>query len=71
MVGVGGSGTTTAVQTAVLACAARTGPDALHVYVLDFGAGDHRALAALPHVGAVVQAGDGQRQRRTLRLVRR
>ena len=28
--------------------------DDLHVYVLDFGAGDHAGLAALPHVGAVV-----------------
>ena len=69
VVGVGGSGTTTAAETAVLSRAATTDPCALHVYVLDFGAGEHESLAALPHVGAVVGAGDSERQRRTLRLV--
>ncbi|QXC59143.1 FHA domain-containing protein [Aquihabitans sp. G128] len=65
-VGLPGSGTTTLAATAVLAAALRWGPDELHVHVVDLGAGELEALAGLPHVGAVVRAGDAERQRRLL-----
>src|SRR5213079_924832 len=39
------------------------------MYVLDFG-GSLADLAALPHVGAVVGAGDRERQERLIRLLR-
>ncbi len=67
--GVRGSGTTTALLTAVLGWAHRLGPDELHVYAVDFGAGELAPLEALPHVGAVIRATETERQLRLLRLL--
>ena len=68
--GIGGSGTTTALGTLALALAETSDPARLHMYVLDFGAGELGALAGLPHVGAVIGAAEHERQRRLLRRLR-
>jgi S-DNA-T family DNA segregation ATPase FtsK/SpoIIIE len=68
--GIGGSGTTTALQTIALGLARTTDPARVHVYVMDFGAGEPSALAALPGVGAVTTAAEHERQSRLLRRLR-
>jgi S-DNA-T family DNA segregation ATPase FtsK/SpoIIIE len=68
--GIGGSGTTTTLATVALSLAQMTDPAALHLYVLDFGAGELGALGALPHVGAVIGAAEHERQRRLLHRLR-
>ena len=68
--GIGGSGTTTAMQTLALSLATAATPDELHIYVLDFGAGELQPLQGLPHVGAVIGASERERQVRLLRWLR-
>jgi S-DNA-T family DNA segregation ATPase FtsK/SpoIIIE len=68
--GIGGSGTTTTLTTLALALSQITDPSHLHIYVLDFGAGELGALAGLPHVGAVIGAAEHERQRRLLQRLR-
>jgi len=68
--GIGGSGTTTALSTIALSLAETSDPARVHLYVLDFGAGELGALAELPHVGAVIGAAEHERQRRLLRRLR-
>jgi DNA segregation ATPase FtsK/SpoIIIE, S-DNA-T family len=68
--GIGGSGTTTALATIAVALASIADPAHVHVYVLDFGAGELGALASLPHVGAVIGASEHERQQRLLRRLR-
>ena len=68
VLGMVGSGTTTAALAAVAALAQRRSPDDLHVYGLDLGPGGLAPLVHLPHTGAVLAA--GQAEART-RLVRR
>jgi S-DNA-T family DNA segregation ATPase FtsK/SpoIIIE len=70
MYGLGGSGTTTTLATLGLALAQLTDPAHLHLYVLDFGAGELSALAGLPHVGSVIGASEHERQRRLLQRLR-
>ena len=65
--GIGGSGTTTALTTLAVALAGLADPERAHIYVMDFGAGELAPLARLPNVGAVVAAGEHERQRRLLR----
>ncbi len=64
--GLPGSGPSLLLTTLVTALAHTHGPDGLHVYAFDFGPGDLRRLVALPHTGAVVGAGEPERQRRLL-----
>jgi len=68
--GIGGSGTTTTLSTLALSLGDISDPAYLHMYVLDFGAGELAALADLPHVGAVIGAGEHERQRRLLHRLR-
>jgi S-DNA-T family DNA segregation ATPase FtsK/SpoIIIE len=68
--GLGGSGTTTTLQSIALALAGAAGPERVHIYAMDFGAGELAPLAALPHVGAVTATAEHERQRRLLRRVR-
>ena len=65
--GIGGSGTTTALTTLATALAELADPAHLHVYAMDFGAGELASLERLPNVGAVLAAGEHERQRRLLR----
>ncbi len=69
--GIPGSGTTTALASLVLSLAGVHPPEQLEVYALDFGAGELRALEALPHTGSVVLAADRERQMRLIRRLRR
>lgn len=66
--GVAGSGTTTALASLALALVASARP--VHIYVLDFGTGALAPLAGLPQVGAVVAAGERERQERLVRTLR-
>ncbi|HEY8544141.1 MAG TPA: FtsK/SpoIIIE domain-containing protein [Acidimicrobiales bacterium] len=68
--GVGGSGTTTALAGLALSLAHRHGPDDLHLYVVDMGARELEDLIPLPHVGAVITAGERERQTRLVRVLR-
>jgi len=68
--GLVGTGTTTALASIALALAGGFSPDQLHLYVLDFGAGELGPLEDLPHTGAVITATEGERQRRCVRLLR-
>ncbi|MGH8884619.1 MAG: FtsK/SpoIIIE domain-containing protein [Egibacteraceae bacterium] len=68
--GVSGSGTTTTLASLALSLAAGSAPDDLHLYVLDFGAGELAPLDGLPHTGAVITATEGERQRRLVRWLR-
>jgi DNA segregation ATPase FtsK/SpoIIIE, S-DNA-T family len=65
--GIGGSGTTTALTTLATALAELADPGRVHVYAMDFGAGELAALERLANVGAVIAAGEHERQRRLLR----
>jgi len=68
--GLAGSGTTTALTSIALSLATAYPADDLHLYALDFGAGELSVLAGLPHTGAVVTAAEGERQRRLVRTLR-
>jgi DNA segregation ATPase FtsK/SpoIIIE, S-DNA-T family len=68
--GLGGSGTTTTLSSLALGLARLYPPDDVHIYALDFGAGELGALDALPHVGAVILAGERERQTRLIRFLR-
>jgi S-DNA-T family DNA segregation ATPase FtsK/SpoIIIE len=68
--GTTGSGTTTVLETLAVSLARTCGPDELHLYAMDFGAGRLASLAALAHTGAVVGATETERQRRLVRLLR-
>ncbi len=70
LLGVAGSGTTTTLLALALSLAGRCSPDELELYAFDFGVGDLAALEALPHTGAVIPAGDRERQVRLLRRLR-
>jgi S-DNA-T family DNA segregation ATPase FtsK/SpoIIIE len=67
VLGAPGAGVTTTMGSLALALSARHSPDVMHVYVVDGGAGALAPLVDLPHVGAVVAAGDQERQRRLVR----
>ncbi|MEA2614964.1 MAG: segregation ATPase FtsK/SpoIIIE, family [Chloroflexota bacterium] len=70
VVGNVGSGTTTTLASLALAQARTRGPDDLHLYVLDMGAGDLEPLAGLPHTGAYVGPRERERQMRLIRQLR-
>jgi S-DNA-T family DNA segregation ATPase FtsK/SpoIIIE len=68
--GVGGSGTTTTLLAVACSLAETAGPDRLHLYAVDHGAGELAVLAGLPHTGAVIAAGERERQARLVRRLR-
>ncbi|MGH9113345.1 MAG: FtsK/SpoIIIE domain-containing protein, partial [Acidimicrobiales bacterium] len=68
--GIGGSGTTTTLGSLALSAGWSWSADDLHLYALDFGAGELSALEPLPHVGAVILAGERERQTRLIRHLR-
>jgi DNA segregation ATPase FtsK/SpoIIIE, S-DNA-T family len=71
LLGMVGSGTTTALRTVAQSLTDRLSPQELHLYALDFGAGELADLEELPHVGAVVPATAGELRERLLRRLRR
>ena len=68
--GIGGSGNTTTLSSLALSLARMHAADDVHLYALDFGAGELGALAPLPHVGAVITANERERQTRLVRHLR-
>jgi DNA segregation ATPase FtsK/SpoIIIE, S-DNA-T family len=68
--GIGGSGTTTTLTSLALSLARTQSPDDLHMYAMDFGAGELAAVAPLPHMGAVILAAERERQTRLMRFLR-
>lgn len=72
LMGIPGSGTSTALATIALQLAASSSPDELDLLVLDMGPGDLAPLAQLPHTTAYVGsgAGAGELQTRFLRHLR-
>lgn len=67
MYGLSGSGTTTAIASMVTGLAESNDPDGLHIYVFDLDDQALLPLQRLPHVGAVIGAGERERQIRLLR----
>jgi S-DNA-T family DNA segregation ATPase FtsK/SpoIIIE len=68
--GIVGSGTTTLLASLALALARLRSPEDLHLYVIDYGAGELAPLAGLPHCGGVVVASERERQQRLIRFLR-
>ncbi len=69
--GASGYGTTSALAALALAEARAHPPDALHLYVMDLGAGKLAPLGELPHAGAYIGPAERERQARLVRLLRR
>jgi S-DNA-T family DNA segregation ATPase FtsK/SpoIIIE len=69
LVGVTGSGTTTALASMAIGLARSSEPDALHLYVLDFDDQALAPLAGLPHTGGYVGAAERERQVRLIRML--
>ena len=61
-----GSSPATSLRAAARSLAARVGPDELHVYGFDLAAQSLVSLADLPHVGAIVRAGEHERLHRLI-----
>lgn len=68
LLGMVGSGVTTAVRALVRSATERFDPTDLHLYVVD-GGGELADLDALPHVGAVVGLSEQERLVRLLRFL--
>jgi DNA segregation ATPase FtsK/SpoIIIE, S-DNA-T family len=68
--GIAGSGTTTALTSLALSLSSLRAPEQLALYAVDYGAGDLKALEALPHTGSVILAADRERQARLIRWLR-
>lgn len=65
--GVSGAGASTALATIAMSLARALPVDEVHLYVIDFATQVLSPLAGLPHVGAVIGAGERERQERLLR----
>ena len=72
LLGIPGSGTSTALASIALTLAATYSPDDLDLLVLDMGSRDLGPLADLPHTAAYVGSGSGSREQqvRFLRYLR-
>ncbi|WP_295627487.1 type VII secretion protein EccCa [uncultured Corynebacterium sp.] len=69
VVGAPRSGKSTAVRTLLASLAVTTPARALHVHVIDYGAGGLADLAALPHVASVAHRGDVEKLNRVISAV--
>ncbi|HEY9293151.1 MAG TPA: FtsK/SpoIIIE domain-containing protein [Microlunatus sp.] len=69
LMGIPGSGTSTALSTIALILASTLSPDDLDLVVLDMGAGDLAPLRDLPHTTGYVGSGSGAREQQ-VRLLR-
>jgi DNA segregation ATPase FtsK/SpoIIIE, S-DNA-T family len=65
--GVAGAGATTALATIAVSLARTLPVDQVHLYVIDFATQALSPLTELAHVGAVIGAGERERQERLLR----
>ncbi|MEZ4662924.1 MAG: FtsK/SpoIIIE domain-containing protein [Caldilineaceae bacterium] len=62
IMGDSGWGKTTMLRTIITSLCATHTPDELHVYILDLGGRNYRAIEELPHVGGVIYAADSTRR---------
>ena len=56
--GAPGTGKTTLLHTTIMSLALSYSPDAVNMYLMDFGGGSMRIFRELPHVGGVTASGD-------------
>ena len=70
MLGITGSGTTTALRSIALSLTRAWPPASLELHAIDYGTGDLAGLEGLPHTGAVIAAEDRERQVRLIRHLR-
>jgi S-DNA-T family DNA segregation ATPase FtsK/SpoIIIE len=70
LVGAPQSGKSTALRTLLMSLLSTHTPDQLRAYLLDFGGGTLRGLAAAPHIGDVAGKGDLERTTGTVRHIR-
>ena len=68
--GAAGRGKTTFIKSLLLALAAARTPNELNIYALDFGRGGLKAIAALPHLGASIDASEAARVDQLMRMLR-
>lgn len=59
--GAPGSGKTTLLHTVAMSIALTYPPDAVHIYMMDFGGGSLNLFRNFPHVGGVAISGDDER----------
>src|SRR3954451_24731535 len=69
-VGADRSGATAALATLAVTLTAGVPPGERHLYAVDMGAGELAALATIPHCGAVLAGGEGERRRRWVRRLK-
>ncbi|MFV9505105.1 MAG: FtsK/SpoIIIE domain-containing protein [Oscillochloridaceae bacterium umkhey_bin13] len=69
VIGTPSSGKTTLLRTLALSLGRTHGPAALWIYLLDAGGQGLSSLSGLPQVGAHLQAREGERVRRLLRML--
>lgn len=67
--GAPGSGKTVLLQTAVFSLALSYSPDAVQMYLLDFGGGALSMFQDLPHVGEAVLRDEQERLEKTVKLL--
>ncbi|MBI3361831.1 MAG: hypothetical protein HY023_12050, partial [Chloroflexi bacterium] len=63
-------GKTTFIKTLLLALGAARTPNELHMYAFDFGRGGLKAIKAIPHLGAVIDASETARVDQMVRMLR-
>jgi DNA segregation ATPase FtsK/SpoIIIE-like protein len=68
--GAAGRGKTTFLKSLLVALGATRTPGELHMYALDFGRGGLKAISAMPHLGASIDASEGARVDQLLRMLR-
>ncbi len=65
-----GRGKKVFLKTLLVALGAQRSPDSLHMYAFDFGRGGLKAVSALPHLGAAVDASEAARVEQLMRMLR-
>ncbi len=68
--GGSGRGKTTFVKSLLTALATRRSPAELNMYAFDFGRGGMKAITALPHLGASIDASETARVGQLMRMLR-
>lgn len=68
--GTPGTGKTVLLQTAVFSLALSYSPDAVQMYILDFGGGNLAVFGNLPHVGEVVLRDEEEKLEKTIQILR-
>jgi S-DNA-T family DNA segregation ATPase FtsK/SpoIIIE len=65
-----GRGKKVFLKSLLLALASQRSPDSLHMYAFDFGRGGLKAITALPHLGAAIDASETARVEQLMRMLR-